>query len=137
MGYTHYIETKRSATNSEMEQILNCYSLILKAKCTILESFSTTRGLMFNGRGDDAHETFIFEGSECWDFCKTARKPYDAAVVATLIAIKVAMGGAVRISSDGGLKDWQDGIKLFHGAVDCTVSIGGLDGELVIHKTSR
>lgn len=40
----------------------------------------------FNGRGDDGHETFYFERiNNEFQFCKTASKPYDTAVVASLI----------------------------------------------------
>lgn len=43
----------------------------------------------FNGRGDDGHETFMIErlGRGQFEFCKTARKPYDVYVVACLILL--------------------------------------------------
>jgi hypothetical protein len=67
------------------------------------------------GRGDLAHESFIWEGiptiSEwrkdeptTFDFCKTAYKPYDAVVTAILIRAKHIYGSCVEISSDG---DWD------------------------------
>ncbi len=59
--------------------------------------------IWLNGCAEDEHdhETFIVvrEGGE-WDFCKTARKPYDAVVVALLMVGK-RMGIIESWSSDG------------------------------------
>ena len=42
----------------------------------------------FNGRDEDGHETFMIERTgTSWEFCKTARKPYDVYVVACLILL--------------------------------------------------
>lgn len=40
-------------------------------------------------------------GRGWFDFCKTARKPYDAAVCACLVAFRHHFGGAFAVSSDG------------------------------------
>jgi hypothetical protein len=77
--------------------------------------FSRTT-VSFNGLEDDSHESFIIpqmfpkdgyrstdEAGRLFDFCKTARKPYDALVCAVLIAFKHHFGDTVVISSDG---DW-------------------------------
>lgn len=65
---------------------------------------------------DGSHETFawpakaevkewqraeLFEEGQAFDFCKTARKPYDAVVCALLIAAKDHYGASLRVSSDG------------------------------------
>ena len=71
----------------------------------------------FNGLEDDSHESFIIQqifpkdgyrstddAGRLFDFCKTARKPYDALVCAVLIAFKHHFGDAVVVSSDG---EWE------------------------------
>ena len=74
--------------------------------------------IAFNGVGDDAHETFyvpqvftphypsqephLVGRRKMWfDFCKTARKPYDVAAVAGLIVFKHHFGEKFLVSSDG------------------------------------
>ncbi|MEA3295593.1 MAG: hypothetical protein U9Q27_00410 [Patescibacteria group bacterium] len=59
---------------------------------------------------DLGHETFVIKnintgGVNGWNFCKTARKPYDLLVCACLIAARKYLG--FRISSDGSLNDWK------------------------------
>lgn len=78
--------------------------------------------LAFNGVGDMAHETFVlaaeigsddyFVHGEKFSFCKTNGKPYDAVVVAMLIAMKAIAPDVFRISSDGDIDDWQPGLAL-------------------------
>ena len=41
--------------------------------------------IAFNGLGKDSHETFCLSFDGDWNFCKTARKPYDIAVKAMLM----------------------------------------------------
>lgn len=58
----------------------------------------------FNGIGDDHHETCRIDkqGSK-FEFCKTAHKPYDEAVVQTYALVRTILGaGGVELSSDGG-----------------------------------
>ena len=80
----------------------------------------------FNGVGADAHETFLiaqtFEAPDYrpdpdeeglhFAFCKTARKPYDIAVTASLAVLKHHLGDAIRVSSDGDFDEWADGLAL-------------------------
>ena len=83
--------------------------------------------IRFNGWKDDGHETFmltkekpeqagvLFEqlvqspswnpaAKESFDFCKTARKPYDMAVMLVLLIAHDVAPKSIRISSDG---DWD------------------------------
>ena len=80
-----------------------------------------------NGYGEDSHESFVWDrvcpepqewvkDVSYFDFCKTNRKPYDTVVTALLLAVREAYGDAVRISSDGGFFEWQDGVSLFEEA---------------------
>lgn len=82
----------------------------------------------FNGASDDpeadlGHETFrvprVFDSDYkqpnerglMFDCCKTARKPYDLAVVACLTALKYRVP-EVELSSDGDLEERAEGIAL-------------------------
>lgn len=79
----------------------------------------------FNGEGDYSHETFHVEQQmslERWDvpdargwyfaFCKTARKPYDVVVTASLIRLAYHFPEGVEVSSDGTVGEWEDGRQL-------------------------
>jgi hypothetical protein len=81
-----------------------------------------------NGYGKDAHESFVWE-KVCpkpqgfYDFCKTARNPYDVVVTALLLGAREAYGDAVRISSDGSPSEWEDGLRLFQQATGLVVTV--------------
>lgn len=70
---------------------------------------SDTR-IRFNGFGNEGHETFGLtkekpgSDSEFFDFCKTARKPYDLAVGLVLLIAKNHARNSIKVSSDG---DWD------------------------------
>lgn len=79
--------------------------------------------IRFNGLGPDLdHETFVFAAKRekpydgapddqlGWAFCKTARKPYDLAVTATLAYM--AAKWDFDVSSDGDSGDWEAGVAL-------------------------
>ena len=67
--------------------------------------------IKFNGIGEDGHETFIInrEDDEDFEFCKTARKPYDKIVTAILALAKHHLV-IPNISSDGTSNDWDEGV---------------------------
>jgi hypothetical protein len=52
------------------------------------------------------------EVGKYFECCKTAYKPYDVAVTAVLVSAKQHFGSAFRITSDGDLEHWQDGMAL-------------------------
>lgn len=72
--------------------------------------------IRFNGPQDDGHETFLVtrempeipdwssDKSASFDFCKTARKPYDLAVCLVLLSMSRHAPESVKVSSDG---DWD------------------------------
>lgn len=70
--------------------------------------------IRFNGVGDDGHETFYLtqDGRNGFNFCKTARKPYDLLVAATLAVIRYRTS-KITVTSDGDLDDqeWVDALK--------------------------
>ena len=85
--------------------------------------------IWFNGdesKGMD-HETFSIEwnidGNEDIDdpfeFCKTARKPYDLLVCVSLISFTRHFNRNVfRASSDGKMEDWKHAIEFYNEIVD-------------------
>jgi len=57
--------------------------------------------IRFNGKGEEGHETFLFEtGKNSNEFCKTARKPYDLAVCEILLVLKAHLPNFT-MKSDG------------------------------------
>ena len=61
-----------------------------------------SRHIMFNGIGDDSHETAaVYKGASEFEFCKTARKPYDSVVVEFYKLIRKYAPSTI-LSSDGG-----------------------------------
>lgn len=82
--------------------------------------------IRFNGWKDEGHETFLItrkrpenppydpDAEESFDFCKTARKPYDLAVCLVLISMKRHATGNVRIGSDGEWDgEWLEARKVY------------------------
>ena len=71
------------------------------------------KGVRFNGIGNNGHETFMLTPAvKSFDFCKTACKPYDKYVVATLALAKYHFGDDILVSSDGEAEDWEEGLAL-------------------------
>lgn len=87
--------------------------------------------IWLNGDGSKEldHETFAFdlfdigrfnkienlENDEIWSFCKTAHKPYDLVVCASLMAIKHHLKSDFKISSDGSIEygEWKEAIEFY------------------------
>lgn len=124
MGYTHYFEQARPFTEAEFAAIGEAVRKIIAASdVKIVREYDRTDEeaeitpdlIAFNGEGDDGHETFWLERGTVggtFQFCKTARKPYDEVVVACLLAIEMIAPGALDLGSDGGIADWMDGRAL-------------------------
>ncbi len=49
---------------------------------------------------------------DSFNFCKTARKPYDEIVTAILAVVDKLAPGALEIGSDGDESDWEEGLAL-------------------------
>jgi hypothetical protein len=132
MGYTHYYTFKRSSTktaeqaeNALQQAVKDCTKILktLKRRGLRLSGYSANSakqygGLNVNGAGDESHETFIVlehfsqNVAHGFNFCKTARKPYDQAIVACLAVLKWRLGECIDVSSDGDAKDWSHGVEL-------------------------
>jgi hypothetical protein len=92
-----------------------------------LVSFNGNAPLAGDAEADDfSHETFhiprVYQPQDWqqpdgqgryFDFCKTARKPYDLTVTAALIALNHYFPNPdVALSSDGTAEDWEPGLAL-------------------------
>jgi hypothetical protein len=121
MGYTHYWYQSKTGqrplkptTLKDIKSIISRYRSILCYEYTQPNKAPVVNSSMirFNGKGDDGHETFVFEpyaknpswsagDKKVFSFCKTARKPYDLPVCCILIAIKADLDKEIEVSSDG------------------------------------
>lgn len=131
MGYTHYWTQTRSFTKEEWIEVSADLAEILSYVENDLgvplaggmgEAGTRPRfgagAIVFNGVGDDAHETFsvdlkrsrAYTGATLgWACCKTARKPYDVAVTACLCYLS-SVAGVFSVSSDGSGSDFVLGL---------------------------
>ena len=128
MGYTHYWSNSRPFTDTEWALIAEKSRQILghaqdRLGIAISEEYDinripvvTNEEIRFNGYADEGHETFyLTRKADDFSFCKTARKPYDAAVVAILQCAAVYADG-FDWRSDGTREEHADGIKLYNDA---------------------
>ena len=121
MGYTHYFELKgkKDVNLDEVQKdvqkvLVNNLNLIQREcdndstpACHIDSNGDLT--VVFNGIGDMGHETFY---ELTYNFCKTARKPYDEVVCKVLLILKKHFGDAISVSSDGMSGDIEDVMTL-------------------------
>jgi len=113
MGYTHYFQLHQKPTDEEWDNFDADVSKILDGNAVPLDNESTPYRIFLNGVDEDSHETFVLDrDSTRWNFCKTARKPYDDVVSAILIAARYNFGDKFSLSSDGTWEDWQAGCNL-------------------------
>lgn len=114
MGYTHYFETNKNPKpisldelKKKVDNVLNEHKNIIRFECdeakpALCEVKDGEILIRFNGIGDDGHETFYFDSREVgFNFCKTARKPYDVVVCKVLLYLKQYFGDAIDVRSDG------------------------------------
>lgn len=115
MGYTHYWYQRRDFTQGEWGQICEAAAKLLPAAPVCLEYDEPNQPpaigaehIAFNGRRDDGHETFYMTRSKgVFNFCKTAQKPYDAAVCAILAVAAQVAPDVITVRSDGDYTAWQ------------------------------
>lgn len=108
MGYTHYFEVKFSDNGWEKfrKDVRKLFKSLPETVKIQREYDNDSRPLngkdkiVFNGVGDDGHETFWLDKNGEWAFCKTAQKPYDLAVCCVLM-LASWNGISGKISSDG------------------------------------
>ena len=115
MGYTHYFPLQKAVAKGKRKAIISDMR-------KIEEHFKSNGLPLFDGRGDkkgvvyndayfafngdgskgESHETFYIDFDDTdFNFCKTARKPYDLAVTTTLIMLVHHLGSGIEVSGDG------------------------------------
>jgi hypothetical protein len=131
MGYTHYWTLSRPITTEECAALAeDVEKIVAKSGVPVAYEYDEPtrpprldeREICLNGIGEDGHETFYIKaeksgitnqpGMAGFAFCKTAAKPYDVIVAASLLALKDHLKADVRVSSDGDLADWEPGFRL-------------------------
>ena len=112
MGYTRYwVRTEKPITEDFVEEVKEIIRDCAKKGITIRGLYGTGEPtitldkIAFNGNSeadrDLSHENFILNNTPTdFDFCKTARKPYDYAVRKVLKKAK-DYGLVTNVSSDG------------------------------------
>jgi len=127
MGYTHYWKQSRDFTSSEWQQVQlgvrKIVDLCTNQGINLQYEYDDSKKpainkkhVRFNGLGDAGHETFMIEklvtynpwedkSKPHFNFCKTARKPYDLAVCLSLLRIKSVAPDCISLASDG---YWDD-----------------------------
>lgn len=127
MGYTHYWYIADEIGQDSWDKFLGDFRLILPNFESTLDiqgdqKLQHDKDMIYlNGIGELSHETFCLEritettahtqrddNGLIFNFCKTARKPYDIAVCSALIIAKKHFGESIMISSDGDNEEWQE-----------------------------
>ena len=139
MGYTHYWRQSGSFSNAQWDTITDAAHKIIahanKSGLPLVYDYDepnkppelSANCIRFNGLGDDGHETFYlspgrrevqrYEGEDTgFNFCKTARKPYDVPVVALLIAARNIAPDVFTWSSDGTRREHAKGAQFLAAA---------------------
>jgi len=100
MGYTHYWDTKAKVSKANWNKAIVDIKKVVKASDVEIafeldqidiEPIFSEELIRFNGIEDDGHETFAVKRVSTksdWNFCKTARKPYDILVCSCLLLLK-------------------------------------------------
>ena len=118
MGFTHYWRLRKgekkdlSGCLENIKKVLDKYKDLIQREWDDKKTPLINKNLIrFNGIGDNGYETFWFEyppkkeesnkeGFE-FNFCKTARKPYDIVVCECLLILKEYLNEDMKLSSDG------------------------------------
>lgn len=122
MGYTHYWTraaelpaTKFGAAVKDCRKLMKHLGVALAGRDGTGRPIFNDKEIAFNGHAPNEYETFVVarmaaarDGEpKTFQFCKTARRPYDICVQAALIVLQHHLGEAIVISSDGDEADWD------------------------------
>jgi hypothetical protein len=123
MGYTHYWNFNEKPSQEKFSELVEGVKQIVataeEAGIAIGEQVYESGYFSFNGVDAGAHETFSIDiRTQEEDFCKTAEKPYDMVVTASLILAKKIFGADIEIRSDGNWSDWESGQLLYESVYD-------------------
>ena len=125
MGYTHYMTRDNHDFDKDQwnKAILDFYKILPEymdrldndpesSQCLK----ANTEEILFNGIGENSHETFyidrVVSEGKYFNFCKTARKPYDIVVCVSMLIFKKHFPSQLEISSDGGYQEWSKAVEI-------------------------
>lgn len=162
MGYTHYwtfkktdktrvLENHYQIAISDCNKVIKYYNRAVKrinekhySRLSGYSAFTSDYGgIKFNGVGKFMHEDFTlrehfnqnFENfGKGFDFCKTARKPYDIVGTACLCILKYRLGNAIEVESDGEYLDFNEGLELARKVLKRKIKNPIMHGELKLLK---
>lgn len=123
MGYTIYYTQNRAFTTQEWGDIRAAVIPMFHRLKQIKGGSGTGRpiidnsDIIFNGDADKDEDHETFQLSKCnsgFQFCKTARKPYDRYVKAVLVVANYYAPDALNVSCDGDDEDgcWTEGVRI-------------------------
>ena len=106
MGYTNYWTLDKDIPEDKwreaQKEVTYLVEYVGESILDVQENSSDR--IIFNGRGNDAHETFGIEKKlksvSGFNFCKTNRKPYDLAVWHMLTFLRSILGSEFKINRD-------------------------------------
>jgi len=133
MGYTHYFPITKQPTQDQWNSIaagvkkaLDIGGVPVAFEYDSSELPVIDKDLIrFNGIAEDGHETFYLSREDSgFQFCKTAYKPYDTLVTASLLIAEHFAPDCYNISSDGEASDWEAGKDLAEKACGVEMVIG-------------
>lgn len=149
MGYTHYWYRKPKLEKNVFAQFSADVKKILEqADCPLSyykdeekDGFvANTKVINFNGYGQDGHENVYFPltmkeayagqmkgDGLLFSCCKTAYKPYDKYVTAFLILAKLYFQDNIKVSSDGEINDWKEGMDVVNDVFDYKVRFTNIE----------
>lgn len=115
MGYSHYWKIEKDMHMQEFKHLQTVAAKIVEASDASVDLSINTSPLYpsitVEGMASDAHETFYLTPKAVeFEFCKTARKPYDEVVVGILDYADAL--GLLEFTSDGNFDDLAAGRKL-------------------------
>lgn len=130
MGYTHYWTPTGTFANAGFAELritlkqiidvaaLSPWSIGIKLEREDLGNIWLNGAPLGEEDEDElVHETFCLNPTDTnFQFCKTARKPYDTVVIACLLAAETIAqdnGFSMGLGSDGDNDDWRDGCALY------------------------
>ena len=129
MGYTQYWDIREELTQDKFAKWSEGVKVIVQTAIDAGIALGNGHGVdspevaenlvCFNGKDENGHETFTISFEDMgFGFCKTAGKPYDSVVTASLIYAKEIFGDAIVIKSDGNWDDWESGQLLYETVFD-------------------
>ena len=108
MGYTRYWTIKKLEEKKFNHFIHICKIVVEGSHVPLTIEYVDDNGVCFNGVEDDGHETFEIRRYDTgFQFCKTARKPYDEIVCAILDFASNIFKEDIEVSCDGDNDDQE------------------------------